>query len=167
MSDPKKKKKRKKARADSGHGRARSAPDPSRGRWFGQEVGHNPKDRSLSDTSGMSSSSHSSSEAKKKKAKKKKKKERRKVAKDRGPFGSGSKVVYGKSLEVSSGSSDNESVFRDGPASGNGTSLQLQLQEYALKCPGRLAARLLQRMQAMVGKEGGQGPGKRTPPGRW
>ncbi|CAE7350375.1 unnamed protein product [Symbiodinium microadriaticum] len=42
-----------------------------------------------------------------------------------------------KALEVSSGSSDNESVFRDGPSFGNGTSLQLQLQEYALKCPGR------------------------------
>ena len=65
-------------------------------------------------------------------------------------------------------SSDNDSLFRDGPSSGNGTSLQLQLQEYARKCPGRLAARLLQRMQAMVGKEGGRiqskGPGNRTPP---
>ena len=62
---------------------------------------------------------------------------------------------YGKALEVSSGSSDNESVFRDGPSFGNGTSLQLQLQEYALKCPGRR-------------KEGGailsRCPGNRTPP---
>ena len=31
----------------------------------------------------------------------------------------------------------------------------MQLLEYAEKKPGRLAARLLQRMQAMVGKEGG------------
>ena len=52
-------------------------------------------------------------------------------------FASGSKVDYGKALEVSSGSSDNESVFRDDPSSGNGTSLQLQLQEYALKLPGQ------------------------------
>ena len=43
--------------------------------------------------------------------KKKKKKERRKVAKDRGPFGSGSKVDYGKVLEVSSGSSTTMSRF--------------------------------------------------------
>ncbi|CAE6967009.1 unnamed protein product [Symbiodinium sp. CCMP2592] len=74
---------------------------------------------------------------------------------DRGPFGSGHRVDYGKSLEISSGSSDEAQLFRDGPSSGNGTSLQLQLQEYALKRPGRLAARLLQRMQSLVGKEGG------------
>ncbi|CAE7038055.1 unnamed protein product [Symbiodinium sp. CCMP2592] len=99
--------------------------------------------------------------AKKKKKKKKRKKapadsahgrvlalrlqlaEKKKESRDRGPFGSGHKLDY-----------DGE-VFRDGPPSDNGTSLQLRLVEYSVKRPGRLAARLLQRMQAMVGKEGG------------
>ena len=83
-SKNKKKKKRRKARHDSGHGRAKSAPDSSGGRWFGQEVARDPKDRSPTGTSGRSSSNPSSSETKKKR-KKKKKKEKRKSAKDRGP----------------------------------------------------------------------------------
>ena len=69
MSDPsmKKKKKRRRAREDSGQGRVKSSrlwlrprkvfSCSGEGQWFGQDVGHDPKDRTLTDMSGRSSSS--------------------------------------------------------------------------------------------------------------
>ncbi|CAE6969390.1 unnamed protein product [Symbiodinium sp. CCMP2592] len=142
-------KKKKKRKKDPGQGRARSLPAKAENKkeWFGEQLTASPHDGSRTDSSSQSSSS-SSDHGKKKK---KKKKARAMGAKDRGPFGSGHRVDYGKSLEISSASSEEGQLFRDGPSSGNGT----QLQEYALKRPGRLAARLLQRMQSLVGKEGG------------
>ena len=81
---------------------------------------------------------------------------------DRGPFGVGREVHYGDS----GGSSSSESGFREGAPS-RAKSQQLQLVEYSNAHPGRLASRLLLRMQEMLSKEGADptqvGPGNPTP----
>ena len=130
-----KRKKKKKHRKDEGaaHGRAQSAPPG--GQWFGAfgaPAEADPADGSSTDTSPATSTSETDKK-KKKKRRKGEGRDRARSAQDRGPFGD----------------------FRSGPPSANGTGLQLQLLEYAEKKPGRLGPRLLQRMQAMVGKEGG------------
>ena len=155
-----KKKKRKKNEDAAAHGRASSAPGgPSDKGWFGQPA-REPEVLS-------SSSSSSSTPAKKKKKKKKKEKGRARGSKDRGPFGAGAKMDYGGGELASDDSSEDSQLFREGPHSG-GASLQLMLQEYAQRRPGRLASRLLQKMQVMVAKEGGPlttlRTGSRTPP---
>ena len=60
---------------------------------------------------------------------------------DRGPFGTGSAVKFKKASE-----SDSESVFQDAPLKQQASS-QLRLVQYAKKNPGRLASRLLLKMQ--------------------
>ncbi|CAE7668538.1 unnamed protein product [Symbiodinium sp. CCMP2592] len=160
----KKKKKRKRDEAAAAQGRAQSAPARAgRGEWFGQPARDPEEIKSSSSVTSRSTTS----DDKKKKKKKKKKKAKTKTAKDRGPFGVGAKLDYGTVSPESGESSDDSQLFREGPSSG-GTSLQLQLQEYALKRPGRLASRLLQKMQVMVAKEGGPmttaARGSRTPP---
>ncbi|CAE7660061.1 nhaA, partial [Symbiodinium microadriaticum] len=101
-----KKKKKKRRKEGPGHGRARSAPASGAGKgvWLGEPVGEDPKDRSLTDTSGRSSSTESSSD--RKKGKENKKKSKRKLSKDRGPLGSGTQIDYSRALEVSSDPSD-------------------------------------------------------------
>ncbi|CAE7752011.1 unnamed protein product, partial [Symbiodinium microadriaticum] len=132
---------------------------PSDKGWFGQPA-REPEVNSSSSTS-------SSTPATKKKKKKKKEKSRAKGSKDRGPFGAGAKMGYGGGDLASDDSSEDSQLFREGPHSG-GASLQLMLQEYAQRRPGRLASRLLQKMQVMVAKEGGPlttlRTGSRTPP---
>ncbi|CAE7679050.1 unnamed protein product [Symbiodinium sp. CCMP2456] len=102
------------------------------------------------------------------KKKKKSEKELGRKAKDRGPFGAGAEMGYGDGKRGSDSSLDESQLFREGLLSG-GTSLQLQLQEYAQRRPGRLASRLLQKMRVMVAKKEG-GPlttinrGSSTPP---
>ena len=155
-----KKKKRKKNEDATAQGRATSAPaGPSDKGWFGQPA-REPEVNSSSSTS-------SSTPATKKKKKKKKEKSRAKGSKDRGPFGAGAKMGYGGGDLASDDSSEDSQLFREGPHSG-GASLQLMLQEYAQRRPGRLASRLLQKMQVMVAKEGGPlttlRTGSRTPP---
>ncbi|CAE7806385.1 unnamed protein product [Symbiodinium sp. CCMP2592] len=156
--DRTKKKKKRRKEEKAAHGRAASAP----AEWFGQAAPTDPQEASSSDSTPGTSTTE-----KVKKKKRRKDRDRARSAQDRGPFGSGHKVDYG-GLVVDSDSSDDSQGFRDGLPSGNGTSLQLQLQEYSMKKPGRLAARLLQRMQSMVAKEGGPintTPGtSRTPP---
>eukprot|EP00435_Cladocopium_sp_Y103_P023245 s3102_g5.t1 len=80
---------------------------------------------------------------------------------DRGPFGAAEKERFGDKKDDDS---SDESLFRDAPTQGAATS-QLKLTEYALRYPGRLAARLLLRMHresslASVGATLGK---KRTP----
>ncbi|CAE7731931.1 mmpL11, partial [Symbiodinium sp. CCMP2456] len=91
-------KKKKRQKEDPGHGRARSAPSAggSRGRWFGEPVDDDPKDRSLTDTSCMGSSSNSSGQ--------KRKRSPRPTVPRTGPFGSSTQIDYGRAFEVSSGS---------------------------------------------------------------
>ena len=82
--------------------------------------------------------------------------------KDRGPFGGGDIVRY-----QGDASSDSETVFREAPTAPKASN-QLKLVQYAKKTPGRLASRLLLKMQA----EGAQGAvganpaeqGEMTPP---
>ena len=61
---------------------------------------------------------------------------------DRGPFGSGVEVKYKKKGQET----DSESDFRDAPLSQQASS-QLRLVQYSKKMPGRLASRLLLKMQ--------------------
>ena len=76
----------------------------------------------------------------------KKEKAKLKTAKDRGPLGEGAKLDYAIADDGAENACDEGQPFREGPHSG-GTSLQLQLQEYALK---------------MAAKEGGGAHDSRT-----
>ena len=146
----KKKKKKKKRRAAS----APSHLPGKDGGWFGKQPAKRAFSASVSSSRSSSESEPDHEKSKKKKRAKKHKKEA-KASKDRGPFGVGREVSYNDTCNISSESSEDRSVFREGPPSSSGKSLQLQLKEYHLKHPGRLAARLLQKMQIMVSKEGG------------
>ena len=80
---------------------------------------------------------------------------------DRGPFGSGSAVKYKKGSD-----SESESVFRDAPLNQQASS-QLKLVQYAKKRPGRLASRLLLKMQQDSARDfrgANLLPEKKTPP---
>ena len=86
----------------------------------------------------------------------------KKGRRDRGPFGGGDIVRYhGES------SSESEAVFRDAPAVPKASN-QLKLMQYAKRTPGRLASRLLLKMQ-VEGAQGAVGAnpadrGELTPP---
>ena len=75
---------------------------------------------------------------------------------DRGPFGSGRKVSYRSKEETSDLSDDNresdDSSFQAGVSEKR--SQQLVLMEYADQKPGRLAARLLQKMALLSSRTG-------------
>ena len=80
---------------------------------------------------------------------------------DRGPFGSGSAVKYKKGSD-----SESESVFRNAPLNQQASS-QLKLVQYAKKRPGRLASRLLLKMQQDSARDfrgANLLPEKKTPP---
>ena len=83
--------------------------------------------------------------------KKKKKKKKRSPSRDRGrradrgPFGAGVKVALGDE-------SSSDSSFREASSSRD---RQLQLLEYSEKYPGRLSARLLQKMRTLLARDGG------------
>ena len=93
---------------------------------------------------------------KEKKSKRRKKKKKQKLEKDKGPFGVGESQRMAKdkssseddSSEVSDESSQS---FRKAPS---GLTLHLRLQRYAMKHPGRLASRLLQKMERATRFEG-------------
>lgn len=80
-----------------------------------------------------------------------KRREKKKRRRDRGPFGSGRVARYG---DEGGGESDNssESVFREGVPEKKAH--QLMLWEYSEKKPGRLAARLLQKMELLLSRAG-------------
>ena len=86
----------------------------------------------------------------------------KKGRRDRGPFGGGDLVRFqGES------SSESEAVFREAPAVPKASN-QLKLMQYAKRTPGRLASRLLLKMQ-VEGAQGAAGAnpadlGELTPP---
>ena len=98
-------------------------------------------------------------EKKKKKDDKRKKKKRKKKArmeKDKGPFGVGESKKMRKDSSSSESSEADDSgsssqSFRKAPS---GLTLHLRLQRYAMKHPGRLASRLLQKMEKATRFEG-------------
>eukprot|EP00438_Fugacium_kawagutii_P020464 Skav206769 [mRNA] locus=scaffold167:516646:518277:+ [translate_table: standard] len=129
--------------------------------WFGEarprkDKKRKPSSSSTSSTDGSAKSSGKNKKDEKASKKKAQKSKKRKVqdAADRGPFGVGSKQHYGER----GGSSDSEgslkeseeSVFRAGLSS---KSHHLQLEEYAQKRPGRLASRLLVKMDNILSRQ--------------
>ncbi|CAE7762207.1 unnamed protein product [Symbiodinium sp. CCMP2592] len=93
--------------------------------------------------------SEDQSSPKEKKKKKKKKRSRSREAgrkADRGPFGGGVKVDLGED------GSSSDSSFREASSSRD---RQLQLLEYSERYPGRLSARLLQKMRMLLARDGG------------
>ena len=145
---------------DSSRGRDRRKSSERKAIWFGRERKSEKGKRSLScehdrgrdrkrkkdDRKKKKSSSTSTSERKKRR---KKKKERRE---DRGPYGSGRRVKYGKESDDSGSDSDDSSVFQGGVP--DKKAHQLILQEYAEKRPGRLTARMLQKMSTLMSRSG-------------
>ena len=82
---------------------------------------------------------------------KEKRRAKKRRTRDRGPFGSGRVARYG---DEDGGESDHssESVFRGGVPEKKAQ--QLMLLEYSEKKPGRLAARLLQKMELLLSRAG-------------
>ena len=111
-----------------------------KGNWFGEKA---EPQHSASD------SLETRSDDTPRKAKKKRKKRRRHKQADRGLFGVRRKVKFdGESSEGSKDSkSDGSEVFQAAPSE---KSRQLQLIEYSQQYPGRLAARLLTKMQELL-----------------
>ena len=87
----------------------------------------------------------------------KKKRSEAPEAGDRGPFGEGPAVAY------SGASSSEETVFRDAPSKSMKSS-QLRLLNYSRKYPGRLASRLLLKMQEAVARGFEGAKETKTPP---
>ena len=117
-----------------------------KGNWFGEkgEPQHSTSD-----------SMDTKSDDTPRRAKKKRKKRRKAKQADRGPFGVGRRVKFGEgSTEGSreSNSEDSDQVFQAAPSD---KSRQLQLMEYSQQYPGRLAARLLTKMQELLAREEG------------
>ena len=79
-------------------------------------------------------------------------KQRRKGKVDRGPFGTGPTVRYN---EEDSYESSDESVFRKA-SPGTGKASQLGLVQYCQRKPGRLASRMLLRMQIETARDPGE-----------
>eukprot|EP00438_Fugacium_kawagutii_P016672 Skav229382 [mRNA] locus=scaffold584:204408:205634:+ [translate_table: standard] len=88
---------------------------------------------------------------------------RSKGHKDRGPFGAGEARSF-KVKGGGEGSSGSESHFRDAPAE-KSASNQVRLVQYAKSTPGRLASRMLQKMQTETarGIVGADNPESSTP----
>eukprot|EP00435_Cladocopium_sp_Y103_P044553 s906_g12.t1 len=86
-------------------------------------------------------------------------KSRSPLAGDRGPFGEGPAVDY----RDEEGSSSEESDFRRAP-SGTTKSSQLKLLSYSRKFPGRLASRMLLKMEKATARGLGGASRSKTPP---
>ena len=132
-----------------------------RKRKGGDPPGDDP-DEDKDDPSGGSEKRRKAKKKKKRKKKEKDKKKRKsgtrkekKLEKDKGPFGVGESRRVPKdstsSGSLSEDSSDSSQSFRKAPS---GLTLHLRLQRYAMKHPGRLASRLLQRMAKATRFEG-------------
>lgn len=152
-------KKRRKGTSSSGDDKKKDAP-----LWFGKRRSPSPRRRKRRRSKSESPKKGGSDKPKKKRSRstsgsRRDRKKRRESHADRGPYGVGQKLRYdGKDTSsLSSGDKDDEreEVFRAGPS---GTSKHLQLQEYAAKKPGRLTARLLQKMKDVLAR--GEGPGQ-------
>ena len=145
-----KKKKKSKEKDDGGHRQ-------KDGNWFGskREPGH-------SDSETMDTKSDDTP----RKAKRKRKKRRKAKQEDRGPFGVGRKVRFGDDSSDSSRAGKSDGSEPDFHAAPSDKSRQLQLLEYSQNFPGRLAARLLTKMQVLLAREEGamnQSGRNRTP----
>ena len=140
VSDEKAKKKKKKLEKDP-----KSEPRKE-GNWFGarREPRHSESE-SVDTKSGDTP----------KKARRKRKKRRKAKQEDRGPFGVGRKVKFGEESSDSSRAGKSDESEPDFQAAPSDKSRQLQLLEYSQKFPGRLAARLLTKMQDLLAREEG------------
>ena len=129
--EPKKEKKSKKKRSRSGSRRRKSDPGAKKARR---------ESESKDETSGETTSRDGELfKSKKPEAARSRSKE-----KDRGPFGGGPPVKFASDSDDSSG--DEGSVFRKGSTTSTRSSQQ-RLLSYTSKHPGRLACRLLQKME--------------------
>eukprot|EP00438_Fugacium_kawagutii_P013999 Skav204074 [mRNA] locus=scaffold3129:27926:28981:+ [translate_table: standard] len=143
---------------EAGDGKREKEPRRKEGqqRWFGKEA---PRGRSHGRRRKSSSYSATSKEGDgmRKKSKKKSSREKRRRA-ERGLFGLGRKVAYGRkesSEERDEGedSADSSgSVFQTGAPEKR--SQQVVLMEYADHKPGRLASRMMQKMASMTSRAG-------------
>lgn len=136
--DVKKKKKKKERSGDEG-------PKKS-GNWFGarREPGHSG-----------SESMDTKSDDTPRRARKRRRKRRKAKREDRGPFGVGRKVKFDDESSVSSKDGKSEGSEPGFQAAPSDKSRQLQLLEYSQNFPGRLAARLLTKMQLLLAREEG------------
>lgn len=106
-------------------------------------------------------SKHAAKEAREDKRKKKKKKKSgkrgiEKLETDKGPFGMGeSKKMRKDAEEGDESDSDETSSSQSFHKAPSGLTLHLRLQRYAMRHPGRLATRLLQRMEKVCRLGGG------------
>lgn len=132
-------KKKKKKKEKSGDEEPKKA-----GNWFGA--------RREPDHSG-SESMDTKSDDTPTRARKRRKKRRRAKREDRGPLGVGRKVKFDES-SVSSKDGKSEGSEPRFQAAPSDKSRQLQLLEYSQNFPGRLAARLLTKMQLLLAREG-------------
>ena len=138
----------------SSQGRDARERSPKRAVWFGKEKKDSKSSKDKGRHEGRkdkkkekkSTSSTSTSERRKRR---KRKRERRE---DRGPYGSGRRVKYGRDSDGSRSDSDESSVFQGGVP--DKKAHQLILQEYAEKRPGRLTARMLQKMMSLMSRSG-------------
>eukprot|EP00438_Fugacium_kawagutii_P002432 Skav223208 [mRNA] locus=scaffold2072:203972:205516:+ [translate_table: standard] len=125
--------------------------------WFGrrrEEVEEESESTSSSSSSRKDKDKKGTTKKKsKKRHKKKRKRSRESRGKgDRGPFGTGSRVEFPGSVSVSSeDDAEASGVFRAAPSK----SKQLQLMEYSMRKPGRLASRLLTKMRTLLAREEG------------
>lgn len=164
--DPKEKKDKREVRISDDELRSSSSRGDrrrvSKAVWFGKKRSPSPgrkkrsprereKGKGPAAKAGKDDSSHEASDGKKKDEEKKKKKKRKKLA-DRGPYGSGRIVRYGEGESESSSDSSSESVFQGGVPEKRAQ--QLVLLEYSDRKPGRLAARLLQKMEVLLSRSG-------------
>lgn len=136
-----KKKKKKKSKERSGDEKAKKG-----GNWFG--AAREPV-RSESD------SLETKSDDTPRRAKVKRKKRRKAKREDRGPFGVGRKVKFSDEGSDSSRTGKSDGSEPDFQAAPSDKSRQLQLLEYSQNFPGRLAARLLTKMQTLLAREEG------------
>eukprot|EP00435_Cladocopium_sp_Y103_P024257 s1749_g5.t4 len=120
--------------------------------WFGKPLPDRDSEEDESSSEPESSSSESAKDKARKKAKKKKKSKKPKG--DRGPFGTGRKVTYSSKKEKKSQSDSEKSEASFQAGAPEKRSQQLILMEYADRKPGRLAARLLQKMQVLTNRSG-------------
>ena len=93
---------------------------------------------------------------KEKKSKRKGRKKKQKLEKDKGPFGVGEsqRMVKDKSSSEEDSSEDSDESSQSFRKAPSGLTLHLRLQRYAMKHPGRLASRLLQKMERATRFEG-------------
>eukprot|EP00435_Cladocopium_sp_Y103_P038898 s2852_g10.t1 len=165
---PKKAKDRRKGKTSEEKRKPAAAADQPL--WFGKRKAaiepRSDESSSSSDSSGRPARGSKEKDRRSRSSEKKKKKQKKKQDKtkkhkssrrvgDRGPFGTGAKVMFAKDNVATISSDDDSSgsdVFQAAPS---GKSKQLQLMEYAQKNPGRLASRLLTKMRTLLAREEG------------